>query len=253
MHDAKAGAGASGNASTGSSASAGDGAAGAGDGGFNRTAAASTRAVLLASWLGAAVLIGAREPIARVFEPRPAAAAAVLALALAAFAPGLVGYGLSANLSRVLYARRRNRAPALAIAGGWLLVIAADAAVVPFVPPARVVPVLGLGTTFGLTVSGIALLAMVRRECGPGALSRAPRAFLAGLAGCAAGAVAGAAVSSVISGAVPALPSGGFLANVGLSLLVAVVVTAVFAAVVLCLDDGDVRGALSRLRGRPRP
>ena len=224
-----------------------------GEGAFDMTAATSTRAVMVASWLGAAVLIGAREPIARVFESRPPAAASVLALALAAFAPGLIGYGLSANLSRVLYARHRNRAPALAIAGGWLLVIVADAAIVPFVPAARVVPVLGLGTTFGLTVSGIALLVLVRRECGPAALSGVPRAFLAGLAGCAAGAVAGAAVSSVISGAVPALPAGGFLLNVGLSVLVAVVVTAVFAAVVLSLDGGDVRSALSRLRARPQP
>ena len=222
-----------------------------GGGGFHLTAAASTRAVIVASWLGAAVLIGAREPIARVFEPQFPAAAAVLALALAAFAPGLIGYGLSANLSRVLYARRRNRAPALAIAGGWLLVIVANAAIVPFVPASRVVPVLGLGSTFGLTVSGIALLVLVRRECGPAALSGVPRAFLAGLAGCAAGAVAGAAVSSVISGAVPALPAGGLLLNVGLSVLVAVVVTAVFAAVVLRLDGGDVRSALSRLRARP--
>ena len=223
----------------------------AGGGGFNLTAAASTRAVIVASWLGAAVLIGAREPIARVFEPQFPAAAAVLALALAAFAPGLISYGLSANLSRVLYARRRNRAPALAIAGGWLLVIVANAAIVPFVPASRVVPVLGLGSTFGLTVSGIALLVLVRRECGPAALHGVPRAFLAGLAGCAAGAIAGAAVSSVISGAVPALPAGGFLLNVGLSVLVAVVVTAVFAAVVLRLDGGDVRSALSRLRARP--
>jgi putative peptidoglycan lipid II flippase len=154
-------------------------------------------------------------------------------------------------LSRVLYARRRNRAPALAIAGGWLLVIIADAAIVPFVPASRVVPVLGLGTTFGLTVSGVALLVLVRRECGPAALSRVSRAFLAGLAGCAAGSAAGVAVSSVISGAVPALPAGGFLLNVGLSVLVAVVVTPVFAVVVLRLDGGDVRGALSRLRTRP--
>jgi putative peptidoglycan lipid II flippase len=232
--------------------------AGGGDvngGGFDLTAAASTRAVMVASWLGAAVLIGAREPIARVFEPGfPAAAAAsALALALAAFAPGLIGYGLSANLSRVLYARRRNRAPALAIAGGWLLVIVADAAIVPFVPASRVVPVLGLGTTFGLTVSGIALLILVRRECGPAALSRVSRAFLAGLAGCVSGAAAGSAVSSVISGAVPALPAGGFLLNVGLSVLVAVVVTAVFAAVAGRLDGGDIRSALSRLRTRPQP
>ena len=147
--------------------------------GFDLTAAASTRAVMVASWLGAAVLLGAREPIARVFESQPAATA-VLALALAAFAPALVGYGLSANLSRVLYAQRRNRAPALAIAGGWLLVIVADAAIVPIVAPDRVVPVLGLGTTFGLTVSGIALLVLVRRERGPAALHGVPRAFLAG-------------------------------------------------------------------------
>ncbi len=219
--------------------------------GFDLTAAASTRAVMVASWLGAAVLVGARHPIARVFEPRYPATASVLALALAAFAPGLIGYGLSVNLSRVLYARHRNRAPALAIAGGWLLVIAADAAIVPFVPASRVVPVLGLGTTFGLTVSGIALLILVRRECGPAALTRVPRAFLAGLAACAAGAVAGSAVSSAVSGAVPGVPAGGFLLNVGLSVLVAVVVTAVFAAVVLRLDGGDLRTALSRLRTRP--
>ncbi len=31
---------------------------------------------MVASWLGTAVLIGAREPIARVFEPGSAAAAA---------------------------------------------------------------------------------------------------------------------------------------------------------------------------------
>ena len=226
------------------------GGAGAGSGAFDLTAAASTRAVMVASWLGAAVLIGAREPIARVFERSPAAAS-VLALALAAFAPGLIGYGLSANLSRVLYARRRNRAPALAIAGGWLLVIVADAAIVPFVPASRVVPVLGLGTTFGLTVSGIALLVLVRRECGPAALRGVSRAFLAGLAGCVASAAVGAVVSSVISGAVPALPAGGFLLNVGLSVLVAVVVTGVFAALAGRLDGGDLRTALSRLRARP--
>jgi len=217
---------------------------------FEVTAAASTRAVMVASWLGAAVLIGAREPIARVFERSPGAVA-VLALALAAFAPGLVGYGLSANLSRILYARHRNRAPALALAGGWLLVIAADAAIVPFVPDYRVVPVLGLGSTVGLTASGIALLILVRREYGPAALRGTSRAFLTGLAGCAAGAAAGYAVSLVISSSVASLRAGAFLPNVGLSVLVAVVVTGVFAAVVLRFDGGDVRTALSRLRTGP--
>ena len=218
---------------------------------FDATAAASTRAAMVASFLGAAVLIGAREPVARVFEPRSAPAGAVLALALAAFAPGLVGYGLSANLSRVLYALHRNRVTALAVTGGWLLVIAANAAVVPFVPAARVVPVIGLGTTFGLTVSGVALLIAVHRERGPAALHGVVRALLSGLAGCAAGAAAGWAVAAAISASVPALPAGAFLLNAGLSVLVAVVVTAVFAAVVLSLDSGDLRTALARLRTRP--
>jgi putative peptidoglycan lipid II flippase len=220
-------------------------------GGFELTAAASTRAVMVASWLGTAVLIGAREPLARVFESHSPGATAVLALALAAFAPGLVGYGLSANLSRVLYARRRNRAPALAIAGGWLLVIVADLAIVPFVPAFRVVPVLGLGSTFGLTVSGIVLLILVYRECGAAALRGMSRALLAGLAGCVAAAAVGTVVSSLISSSVPSARAGGLLLNVGLSMLVAVVVTGVFAVIVLRLDGGDVRTALSRLRTRP--
>jgi putative peptidoglycan lipid II flippase len=220
--------------------------------GFDLTAAASTRAVMVASWLGTAVLLGAREPIARVFESKPPAATEVLALALAAFAPALIGFGLSANLSRVLYAQRRNRAPALAIAGGWLLVMVADAAIVPFVAPDRVVPVLGLGTTFGLTASGIALLVLVRRERGPAALHGVPRAFLAGLAGCVAAAAAGAAVASAVSGAEPG-HAGGLLFNIAVSLLATVVVAAVFGAVVLALDGGDLRSALSRLRAPAPP
>jgi peptidoglycan biosynthesis protein MviN/MurJ (putative lipid II flippase) len=217
------------------------------DGGFDATAAASTRAVLLASWLGAAALAGARVPLAHVFESHAASSAAVLAAALAAFAPGLVGYGLSANLSRVLYARGQNRAPAMAMSAGWLLVIVADLLIVPFVPRWRVVPALGLGTSIGLTVAGAALLVLVRRDRGGGALAGVPRAFLAGLAGCAAGAAAGSAVAALVR-------VSGFFPNVGISVLVSGVVTAVFVAVVMNLDGGDLRTALARLRTRvPAP
>jgi putative peptidoglycan lipid II flippase len=223
------------------SAGAGDGTAAAG---FDVTAALSTRAIMVASWLGAATLVGARVPLARVFESHDASSASILALALVAFAPGLVGYGLSANLSRVLYARGRNRATATALAVGWLIVIVADLLIVPFVPPARVVPALGLGTTAGLTVSGIALLILVRRERGSVALLGVPRAFGAGLAGCVAGAAAGWAVAA-------ALPVAGFFLNVATSLLVTLVVAGVFTGVVLRLDGGDLRAVLARLRARP--
>jgi putative peptidoglycan lipid II flippase len=198
---------------------------------------------MLASWLGAAALAGARLPLARVFESHSAASASVLAVALAAFAPGLVGYGLSANLSRVLYARGRNRAPAVAMSAGWLLVIVADLLIVPLVPRPRVVPALGAGTSIGLTVAGVALLILVRRERGAAALAGVPRAFLAGLAGCAAGAAVGSAVSVL-------LRVHGFFPNVGVSVLVSAVVTAVFVAVVMNLDGGDLRTALRRLHTR---
>jgi peptidoglycan biosynthesis protein MviN/MurJ (putative lipid II flippase) len=210
---------------------------------FDATAAASTRAVMLASWLGAAALVGARLPLARVFESHSASAASILAVALAAFAPGLVGYGLSANLSRVLYARGRNRSPALAMSAGWVLVIVADLLIVPFVPRPRVVPALGVGTSIGLTVAGVALLVLVRRERGGAALAGVSRAFLAGLVGCAAGAAAGSAISVM-------LRVHGFFPNVGVSVLVSAVVTAVFVAVVMNLDGGDLRTAFRRLRHR---
>jgi len=211
--------------------------------GFDATAASSTRAVLVASWLGAAVLLGARVPLARVFESHSAPAASILALSLAAFAPGLIGYGLSANLSRVLYAQGRNRAPALAVSAGWLLVIVADLLIVPLVPRSRVVPALGLGSSIGLTVAGAALLVLAGRAGGAASLAGIPRAFLGGLTGCAVAAAAGSAVAAVLS-------VSGFIANFGASILVSAVVTAVFVVVVLNVDGGDLRAALARLRTR---
>jgi peptidoglycan biosynthesis protein MviN/MurJ (putative lipid II flippase) len=213
-------------------------------GGFDETTAISTRAVMVASWLGTAVLVGARWPLARVFESHDVRGASILALALAAFAPGLIGYGISANLSRVLYARGRNRATALAIGGGWLLVIAADLVIVPIARPRLVVPALGLGMSFGLTVSGLALLILVWRDRGAPALHGVSRAFLAGLVGAAAGAAAG----SVLAGA---LEAPGFFVNVGTSVLVTLVVIVVFAAIAGSIDFGDLRAAVARLRARP--
>jgi hypothetical protein len=98
--------------------------------------------------------------------------------------------------------------------------------------------------SFGLTVSGLALLNLDRRDRGAVALHGVSRAFLAGLAGAVAGAVAG----SLLAGA---LPAPGFFVNVGTSVLVTVVVVAVFAGVAGSIDGGDLRAAVARLRARP--
>jgi putative peptidoglycan lipid II flippase len=214
---------------------------------FDATSATSTRAVTVASWLGVAGMAGTCIPLARVFQSHVAQAADArqLAIALAAFAPGLVGYGLTANLSRVLFAHGRSRAAAIAVSGGWLLVIVADLLIVPFVPRQQVVPWLGAATTIGLTGSGVALLLLVRRLRGPAALRGCARAALAGLAGALAGTAAGLGVSAAIT-------VSGFLPNVAVTLLAAAAVLAAFLAVVALADGGDLRAVLRRVRPSSR-
>jgi putative peptidoglycan lipid II flippase len=209
---------------------------------FDATTATSTRAVTMASWLGVAGMAGACLPLARVFQSHigQAADARMLAIALATFAPGLVGYGLTANLSRVLYAAGRSSASALAVSGGWLLVIVADLLIVPFVPSSQVVAWLGVGTTIGLTGSGVALLVLVWRFRGPAALRGCIRAGGAGLAGALAGTAAGLGVAFGV-------PVSGFLPNVGVTLLASGAVLAAFLAVVALTDGGDLRTVVRRV------
>jgi putative peptidoglycan lipid II flippase len=209
---------------------------------FDRVCATSSRAVLVASWLGAAGMAGVSVPLARVFESHAsqAAGAQSLALAFALFAPGLVGYGLIAHWSRVLYACGRNRAAALAVSGGWILVIVADLVIVPFVPPSWVVPALGAGTSIGLSCGGVALLLLIRRYRGGAAVRGCARACLAGLAGAAGGAGAGWLVSR-------AAHVHGYLSAVGVTLLGAGAVVVVFGVIVLALDGGDLRAVLRKV------
>jgi len=207
---------------------------------FDGTAASSTRAVMLVSWLGAALLAGAAIPASRLFAAH--SEASQLALTFAAFAPGLVGYGLAANLSRVLFACGRNRVAASAMVGGWLLVIAADVIAVALVSNPWVVPALGLGNTIGLTVSGIALLGAVRRARGQQALRGVGRAAVAGLTGAVVGGGAGAAVSA-------GLRVSGFPLNAGVAALACGCVLVGFGLAALILDGRDLRAMAGRARG----
>jgi putative peptidoglycan lipid II flippase len=212
---------------------------------FDETASGSARAILLLSFAGTALLVGASVPAARLLAT-DSRQVPQLAAAFALFALGLAGYGLVACLSRVLLAAARTGLAAVIVAGGWLLVIAADVVLVLAFGPGRgVVSALALGNTIGLTASGLALTVAVRRIRGPAALSGTLRAGIAGLAAATAGAGAGAGVSLV-------LPMGGPLAD-GFTGLLAVVCTMVaFGLVAWFLDDGDLRAALGRARRAAR-
>jgi putative peptidoglycan lipid II flippase len=207
--------------------------------GFDETAAGSTRAVLLMSCLGAALLGAIAAPAARVFAGQ--GQAPQLALGFAAFAPGLIGYGLTACLSRVLLAARRTGAAAAGMCGGWLVVIAADVTLVQLVPARWVVAALGLGNTAGLTTAGIALAVAVRRACGAAALRATARAAAAGILAAAAGAAAGAAAAWLVPAPGLALDAAGAVAAGACAL-------AVFGVVAYLLDGGELRAALTRVR-----
>ena len=210
---------------------------------FDETAASATRAVLLVSWLGAAMLAGAAVPAARLFIAHQPAQARQLAITFAAFAPGLVGYGLVACLSRVLLADRRHRVAGAAMVGGWLLVIAADIIGVRLVASRWVVPVLGLGNTIGLALSAVALAVAVGRARGPAALHGTARAAAAGLAGAVAGAAAGAAVSA-------AVPVSGFILNGCLAVIACTCAVVAFGIASYALDGGDTRAVVARVLRR---
>ncbi|UGQ10250.1 hypothetical protein LO772_25740 [Yinghuangia sp. ASG 101] len=213
--------------------------------GFAATAAATTRAVLLVSFAGAAVLVAAAYPVGGFFAGLGGADAdvdpAVLARALVAFAPGLAGYGLIAHLGRALYARGHGRASAGAVVLGWAAVVATDLVLVPAVDPGWSVAALGAGNTVGMTVAGVLLVAATARAAGRAALRGAARATTAGLVAAAVGGAAGAGLAQVwgTGGTVHSLLAGTTAAIVG---------AAVFAAVACALAGPDARALLARRR-----
>ncbi|WP_231333088.1 murein biosynthesis integral membrane protein MurJ [Actinomadura graeca] len=206
---------------------------------FDRITAATTRAVILVSCGGAAVLAAVALPVAAVFNPADPAQQDVLSRAVLAFAPGLVGYGLVAHLGRVLFACHRGRMGALAVVAGWLVVMAADVALVLSADRRWVVAALGLGNAAGMTVAGVLLLGTLVRARGAAAVRGVPRVLAAGLAGAAGGGAAGYAVAA-------ALGTGGQARGAASGVLAAAAAAVVFTAIAFVIDGRDLRAVLSR-------
>ena len=130
----------------------------------------------------------------------------------------------------------RLKVAAAAVAGSWLIVIAADVVLAQVVPARLVVPALALGNTIGQSVVAIPLMIATRRIRGPEAVRGTGRAALAGLVAAVAGAVAGVAVSLV-------LPTSHKLLAAGVAILAAACAALAFGLVAYLLNDGDLRAA----------
>jgi putative peptidoglycan lipid II flippase len=206
---------------------------------FDRVAAATTRAVVLVSGAGAAALAAVALPVAQFFAAGPQARPEVLARAVLAFAPGLLGYGLVAHLGRALYACGRGRAAATAIVLGWGAVLAADVALVLAAPDDWVVAALGLGNTVGMTVAGLLLLAALARARGRAALTGLARAMLAAIFAGLAGGLAG-------YGGARALETGDRLLSLGVAALAGLIAGVVFLVIAYLIDKRDLRDVLGR-------
>jgi peptidoglycan biosynthesis protein MviN/MurJ (putative lipid II flippase) len=207
---------------------------------FDRTSAGSTRAVLLMSWLGTAAIAAIAVPAAHVLARQPDQVSQLI-WAFVLYAPGVVGTAVITNMSRVMFVIGRLKIAAAALAGSWLITIAADLVMVQLVP-ARLVPgALALGTTIGQTAVAIPVMFVTRRICGPAAVQGTRHAALAGLAACVAGAGVGVAVSL-------AVPLHHKLVAVVVAVLAASCAIIAYGVVAYFLDDGDLKAVLAWLR-----
>ena len=215
--------------------------------GFRRALAPVVVLVVVASTVAAAVLVAVAGPMAGVFlAGQPADVVGALRDTVVAFAPGLPGYGLVAVLSRALYARGLWKAPTACVLGGWLVAVAADVVLAALLPAADRGAALAAGHSTGVTVAGLALLAVVARIVGPAGLAGVARTGLPALLAAALAGAAGLAVAGAL-GADP-VPGGGLLATVGAGVLAAAAALAVATAVMMGTARGPLLAAVRGLR-----
>jgi putative peptidoglycan lipid II flippase len=206
---------------------------------LGQTVSRTGRTVILLSCLGAGLLAAVAWPLSELFIRKDPAQAAALAAAIIAFAPGLVGYGLSALHQRTLYAVGAQRFAAIGIGVGWAVTIAASFALSGVFPLEQRPVALGLANSVGMTVLGAALAVGVRLRAGKGALAGVPKVALVGVAAAAAAATAGLLIVDK-RGATP-----GIWLLIGQGMLSAGVAAAVFALVALVTGVLTRRGAIA--------
>ena len=161
---------------------------------FDRTSAGSTRAVVLMCWVSTAIMVAVALPAAHVLV-HSKSQVSQLAAAFLLFAPGISGYGLVTNLSRVLFAMGKLKVAGVFLVLQQLLPAALSLPVVLLAPPRFAVAGLAAASSAGMLALNLPMVAWVRRLRGPGVVAGVGRAELAGIVAAAAGAAAAAGVA----------------------------------------------------------
>jgi putative peptidoglycan lipid II flippase len=214
---------------------------------FARRCARAARSVALLLFGGGALLLATAAPLSRLvldLGVGRSGSSRLLSLAVAAFAPGLVGYGANALLARVAYARGDGRSPALAALVGF-----GSAAVLNLVAPVLVhgpvlVAALAGGFSVGMILGSAFLAVRLRKAAGADLFAEVGPALVRGLTAALVAAAAGAGTSAL-------LPGGGFVRDAVACLASGVVTAGGYLGVQRLLGDPDLRRALQMVRGRP--
>ena len=206
---------------------------------YRATLRTTLHGILIMAAFATAALIAAAGPVAALVTAVGDGSGSRRAVewGIAFFAPGLLGYGLFALLSRALYATGRTGQAARGILAGWAVTAAADVVLVVVLPAADRVPALAAGNTIGMSVLGVALLVMVARQApGSGTFAGTGRLAVALVPATVLAAGVGAWGAGVG-------PGGGALGAVGHGAVAGIVVLALFWT--LFLGVGRLLGAPS--------
>jgi putative peptidoglycan lipid II flippase len=206
---------------------------------FDRTSAGSNRAVMLLALLSTAIMVAVALPAAHVLTQKPDQVTP-LAESFLLFAPGVAGFAIVTNLSRVLFALGKLKLAGIGLVAQQLLPAALSFPMVLLAPPRLTVGALALASSIGQLAVAVPMVTATRRLRGPAAVAGLGHATLAGIAAAAAGAAAGLAVTLV-------MPQGGTVFEAGVGVVSAMLAVIVFGVVAYGLDKGDVRAAAGRL------
>nr|WP_103062103.1 lipid II flippase MurJ [Actinomyces qiguomingii] len=195
--------------------------------------ARSTALVTGVSVAGAGMLLAAADGAERFFSQL--ADVDGMSACLALLAPGLVGYALIYQVTRALYAADRARGAACASAAGWLTVVPASWVAVRLAAPhggdgVATLRGLAVGTTIGMCVAGLGLLAVLAGLMGPRVLAPTVRVSVA--------AIPVAVVTGLICSWLSRLP-GGVVGGVTAAVAGALV-TAVATGAAICVADREL-------------
>jgi putative peptidoglycan lipid II flippase len=207
---------------------------------FDRTSAGSNRAVILLALLSTAIMIAVTLPAAHILTQR-SDQVAPLAQSFLLFAPGVAGFAVVTNLSRVLFALGKLKVAGIGLVAQQLLPAALSFPMVLLAPPRLAVGALALASSIGQIVVAVPMMAATRRLRGSAAVAGVGHAAFAGIAAAAAGGAAGLAITTV-------MPTGGAILEACAGAVSTLLAIVVFGAVAYALDKKDVRAAAGRLR-----